>query len=244
MAPNKQLLEAWQNGVAFRHAWWALADERTKKRFLELRRSGDGSHGGLQRSLEIDIVDRLEAGQLKAIGIEDGRDPRPVFIASYYFSKVAEIDWDMDTVEAFGKKFYEVRVRHDRKPREALTNSEALDLRLLPSEPADEKLPIEPTVQAGPQSPNEPPSGGSAPAVRPKMGRPLLVGKVREVVRELIDRDEFAHLTKGGIERLVFHKARERFPTSFPTKNRPSKNTINKALRLEEWPPPPKKSNA
>ena len=51
------------------------------------------------------------------------------------------------------------------------------------------------------------------------MGRPLLVGKVREVVRELIDRGEFANLTKGGIERLVFHKAKERFPTSFPTKN-------------------------
>jgi hypothetical protein len=239
MEPNKRLLEAWQNGVAFRHAWWALADERTKKRFLELRRGGDGSDGALQRSLEIDIVDRLEAGQLKAIGIEGGSDPRPVFIASYYFSKAAEIDWDMDTVEAFGKKFYEVRVQDDRKPREVLTNSEPLDLRLLPSEPADEALPNEPAAQREPQSPNEPPSTGPALADRPKLGRPLLVGKVREVVRELIDRGEFANLTKVGIERLVFNKARGRFPTSFPTKDRPSKNTINKALRLEGWPPPP-----
>ena len=241
MEPNKRPLEAWQNGVAFRHAWWVLADEQTKKRFLDLRRGGDGFHAGLQRSLEIDIVDRLEAGQLKAIGIEGGSDPRPVFIASYYFSKAAEIDWDMDTVEAFGKKFHEVRVQDDRKPREVLTNSESLDLRLLPSEPANEKLPIEPAAQGEPQSPDELPSSGPALADRPKMGRPLLVGKVREVVRELIDRGEFANLTKGGIERLVFHKARERFPTSFPTKDRPSKNTINKALRLEGWPPPPTK---
>ncbi len=69
------------------------------------------------------------------------------------------------------------------------------------------------------------------------MGRPALVPKIREVIRELMALDEFANLTQGEIERLVLRKARERFPTSFPKPNRPAKNTINKALGLEGWPP-------
>jgi type I restriction enzyme M protein len=120
MESNKQLLEAWQNGVQLGHAWWAFADADNKKRFRELQREGTGSHLGLQRSLEIDLVARVSAGELQAIGIEGGSDPRPVSIPQYYFSKRAEIDWDEETIAAFGKKFHEVRVEDEDRMQAAL----------------------------------------------------------------------------------------------------------------------------
>jgi hypothetical protein len=85
-------------------------------------------------------------------------------------------------------------------------------------------------------APTEPSPSGERP-----MGRPPLVPKVREVIRELMGRHEFTGLDKWEIERLIRRKARERFPTSFPKPDRPTKNTINKAPRLEGWPPPPAK---
>ena len=265
MERNKRLFAAWQDGVVLGHAWWAFAEKRNKKTFRELQRRGE--HLGLRRSLEIDLIARLYAGELQAIGIEGGSDAGPIHIPQYYFSRTAEVDWDKETVTAIGKKFYEITVQGEREPGdEASSVSGRLDPRLiegriepvpdiLPSEP---KPSIEPPNQGERQSPDEtlpnelsdkppnererkaaeetPPSDRAQPH-KPLMGRPPLVPNIRAVVRELIARNEFANLTKGEIERLILRKARERFPTSFPKPDRPSKNSINKALRMEGWPP-------
>jgi hypothetical protein len=268
MEPDKQPLEAWENSIALGDAWWAFADADNKKRFRELQREGTGSHLGLQRSLEIDLVARVSAGELQAIGIEGGSDPSPAFIPQYYFSKRAEIDWDEETIAAFGKKFHEVRLQGPREPQDTvLAEPEIVDPWRIRGEwesadeppgepdPADESL-----VQEGRQSPGETPPYDLAPSHEPlvqrdqgkpllseptlsekrKIGRPPLVPMVREVIRELMGRNEFAGLAKWEIERLIRRKARERFPTWFPKQDRPTKNTINKALRLEGWPPLPK----
>jgi hypothetical protein len=250
MEPDKQLLEAWDNGVALGDAWWAFADADNKKRFRELQRERTGSHLGLQRSLEIDLVARVSAGELQAIGIEGGSDPRLVSIPQYYFSKRAEIDWDEETIAAFGKKFHEVRVQGPREPQDTvLTEPEIVDPRLIRGEceSADEPLQSEPEpsnepiVQEGPQSPDRTPPVAPALSDKPRMGRPPLVPMVREVIRELMDCDAFTGLDKWEIERVIRRKARERFPTSFPKPDRPTRNTINKALGLEGWPHPPTK---
>ena len=264
MKKNERLLAAWQDGVRLGVAWWAFADARNKKRFRELQRKGE--HLGLQRSLEIDLAARLDAGELGAMGIEVGSDAGPIPIRQYYFSRTAEIDWDKDTVEALGKKFYEITVQGEREPVDlVLSEPMRLDPRLIqgrwdqiPEAPSEPKPSNEPPIQEKRRSPDEtlpnelsdkppherqrkaaeetPPSD-RAPPHKPLMGRPPLVPKIRAVVRELIARNEFANLTKGEIERLILRKAREHFPTSFPKPDRPSKNSINKALRMEGWPP-------
>jgi hypothetical protein len=193
MEPDKQLLEAWENGVQLGHAWWAFADADNKKRFRDLQREGTGSHLGLQRSLEIDLVARLSAGELQAIGIEGGSDPRPVSIPQYYFSKRAEIDWDEETIAAFGKKFHEVRVQGPREPQDTmLTEPEIVDPRLIRGEweSADEPLQSEPEpsnepiVHEGPQSLDRMPPVAPALPDKRRMGRPPLVPIQRSDVED------------------------------------------------------------
>jgi hypothetical protein len=48
------------------------------------------------------------------------------------------------------------------------------------------------------------------------MGRPPLLPKIREVVRELIDRNQFTSLNKKEIENIIRREAKQRFPASFP----------------------------
>ena len=116
MAPNKRFLAAWEDGVTLGSAWWVFADEWNKKRFRDRQLDGHGSHLAIQRGLEIDLIARLEDGQLKAYGIEEGSDVGPVLIAGYYFSKTCKIDYQDDTVTGLGKKFYEVRIQRQREP--------------------------------------------------------------------------------------------------------------------------------
>ncbi len=251
MEQNKRLLAAWQNGVVLGHAWWAFADKRNKKTFRELQRRGE--HLGLQRSLEIDLIARLFAGELQAIGIEDGSDAGPIHIPQYYFSRTAEIDWDKETVTAIGKKFHEITIQRERGPADkVLGEPMPLDprLNLDPREieralgladdsPSSEPAPSnEPPIPGEQESTKETPLGAQAPSRKPKMGRPLLLPKVREIVRELIDHNDFANLMKIEIETLIRSKVKERFPEFFPKPGHPSKNTINKALVMEGWPPP------
>jgi hypothetical protein len=91
------------------------------------------------------------------------------------------------------------------------------------------------------ESAHETPPSDQAPPHKPRMGRPPLVPKICEVVRELIDRNEFTNLSKKEIETLIRRRAKERFPTSFPKPGQPSKNKINQSLSLEGWPPVPPK---
>ena len=109
MERNKRLLAAWQNGVVLGHAWRAVAEKGTRRLFGTC--NAEGRHLGLRRSLEIDLIARLFAGELQAIGIEGGSDAGPIHIPQYYFSRTAEIDWDKETVTAIGKKFHEITVQ-------------------------------------------------------------------------------------------------------------------------------------
>lgn len=200
MKQNKQLFEAWQNGVQLGHAWWAFAGARNKNRFRELQREGE--HVGLQRSLEIELAARISAGELKAIGIEDGSDAGPVFIPQYYFSKTVIIDWDKDIVTALSRKFYEVRVHDERKPSaEAMTEPELIDPRTIEGlrEPVPETLPSEPGVSNEPliqgdrQSDETPPSEpvperhDEAPS-RQKVGRPSKGPEIEQAIELLLGR--------------------------------------------------------
>ena len=124
MAPNKQLLAAWEDGVQLGIAWWVFADNENKKRFRERHNEGRHVRLQLQYTLEVDLIARLEAGRLQAYGIEEGSDTGPIWIAKYYFSKTAKFDYIRDTVAALGKKFYEVRVQGEREPTEETPPSE------------------------------------------------------------------------------------------------------------------------
>jgi hypothetical protein len=155
MEPDKQLLKAWQKGVALGHAWWAFADTENKKRFRELQRKGGGSHLGLQRSLEIDLAARISASELKALGIEHGSDAGPIFIPQYYFSKTAEIDWDKEIVAALGKKFYEVRIHEESKLTEIDEPVESGPLDPQPTQ--GERGPLTETFPSDPAPSTKPP---------------------------------------------------------------------------------------
>jgi hypothetical protein len=98
-----------------------------------------------------------------------------------------------------------------------------------PSETADQEQeePRQKTLSTGPASLNG-----------PKMGRPPSLPKIREVVRELINGNEFDTLSKKEIVNLIRRKANLRFPSSFPKSTQPSINKINEALKAERWPPP------
>jgi hypothetical protein len=250
MKPNRRLLEAWQNGVRLRDAWWTFAESPKKQLFLEME--SEGLHLELERSLKQDLTDRLYAGEFYAIGVESEGGGGPVYIPEYYFLKTAEIDWDKGTVAALDKEFYHVAVEGKREPADqTLTGPALVDPRLtqthLELEPEDETLPSEPVPsseslnQGERQSRDEASPSEPAPSRKRPTGRPPLVPMVREVIRELVSNDAFAGLDKWEIERRIRRKARERFPTFFPKPDRPTKNTINKALRLVGWPAPPMK---
>jgi hypothetical protein len=247
MKPNKRLLKAWENAIALGNAWLVFAYAKNRKRYHELQREGE--HHGLQSHMERELIWRICDGEFQAFGIEHGSDAGPIPIPKYYFSKTVVVDWDRETVEAFGKKFHEVRVQGERErepadearlsgpltiidPYEITAQRERERLR---ETPPDEPEPShEPPIQAELETTSETPPSEPAPSHKPRMGRPPLIPWVREVVRELIDRNEFADLTKAEIDRLVLGKARERFSALFPKPNRPSKNTISKALSLDE----------
>jgi hypothetical protein len=241
MEQSKSLFERWENGVGLGRAWWAFASAENRKRIRELQRKGE--HLGLQLSLEDDLIARISAGELQAFGFEGGSNAGPVLIPQRYFWRKEEIDWDKEIVAAIGKKFHEVRVQGERElTGEWTTEPEPIDPWLIRKEPgsSDATLPSEPAPSNDPPARRETESAGEAPH-KPLMGRPPLVPMVCEVIRELMSRDAFTGLAKWEIERLIRRKARERFPTSFPKPDRPTKNTINKALSLAGWPPPPTK---
>ncbi len=124
MKPKKQLLEAWEAADALGNAWLVYAYPRNKQRFHELHR--EGKHHGLQSHMERELIWRICDGEFQAFGIEHGSDAGPIPIPKYYFTKTAEVDWDRETVEAFGEKFYEVRVQgeREREPAEEAPPSE------------------------------------------------------------------------------------------------------------------------
>jgi hypothetical protein len=227
MKSNRRLLKAWQSGVRLRDAWWTFAEPRQKQLFLELK--SEGLHLELERSLKQDLTDRLYASQLFAIGVESEGGGGPVYIPECYFLKTAKIDWDKDTVSALYKEFFHVTVEGEREPAdEALTGPALVD-----------PLPIQSQLEL--ESVAGSLSGESAPSRKRPTGRPPLVPKVREVVGDLMSNAAFNGLAQWEIERLIRREARERFPTWFPKPDRPTRNTINKALRLEGWPTLPTK---
>jgi hypothetical protein len=106
------LIEAWQNGVPLRHAWYPFAEASEQQLFLELE--SEGLHLEFVQSLKDKLIDGLYAGQFRAIGVENESGGGPIYIANYYFLKTAKIDWDKSTVAALGKQFHHVTVRSER----------------------------------------------------------------------------------------------------------------------------------
>jgi len=260
MEPDKQLLEAWENAVALGNAWLVFAYAKNKKRFHELRRKGE--HHGLQSHMERELIWRICDGDFQAFGIEHGSDAGPIPIPKYYFSKTVVVDWDRETVEAFGKKFHEVRVQGEREqeppdetqptelepspyiidPREMTAQWERQSLDEPPlTVPRTSREPDEITDQGERGPLHEILPGEPAPSVKPQMGRPPLLPKIREVVRELIDRNEFENLMKKEMVALIRSRAKKLFPVLFPKPTQPSLNKINEALKAERWPPQPEK---
>jgi hypothetical protein len=251
MAPDKQLLEAWESGVALGDAWLAFADPENRKRYFKARR--EGSPSSVRISLEIDLVARLSDGELQAIGIEDGSDPTPVFIPRYFFSRSAEVSVDGDTVAAFGKKFHEVRVQGERarEPADQARLSEPppiIDPREITAQWARERLspPSVPktsdeqdeiTGQWKRELLQETPPSEQAPSIKPRMGRKPLVPILSKIVRELIDERKLAGKSKKEITELVRERAHERLKNDFYGANSPSKPTIYAALLKAGWPP-------
>jgi len=255
-------MEVWKSGVPLGSAWWVFADDRNRKRFRELQKSE--SHLGFQNYLEIEIKFRLADGELQAIGIEEGSDVGPILIPEYFFSKTSEVDWYKETVTALGKKFYEVRVRDDpvlreppEPPDEPLANeldsaSRVVDPREISAQRARDRLTRNsPTTletfneqdgitdQDGRQLAFETLPSGADPSVKPRMGRPPSLPRLREVVRPLINGSELNSLSKKEIVTLIRSRARARFPALFPRPSQPSTNKINEALAAEGWPPTP-----
>jgi hypothetical protein len=259
---DKGLLEVWKSGVPLGSAWWVFADDRNKERFRELQESE--THLGFQNYLEIEIKFRLADGELQAIGIEEGSDVGPILIPEYFFSKTSEVDWYKETVTALGKKFYEVRIREDLDPPEPPDEpspseldraSWVVDRREISSQRArltgnspttletfSEQDEI--TNQGERQLPVETLPSELEPSVKPRMGRPPSLPRLREVVRPLINGSELNNLSKKEIVTLIRSRARSRFPALFPKLSQPSINKINEALEAEGWPPPPTRENS
>jgi hypothetical protein len=204
MKPSKQLLEAWKNAVALGNAWLVFAYARSEKRFRELQR--DGEHLGLQTHMEHELLWRICDGEFQAFGIEDGSDAGPILIPKYYFSKTVEVDWDRETVEAFGKKFHEVRVqgKREREPADEARLSGPLPVidayeitaqrerERLHETPPDEPEPShEPPIQAELESTNEtlPSTDRLEEAPSPlKVGRPSKGPEIEQAIELLLGR--------------------------------------------------------
>jgi hypothetical protein len=180
----------------------------------------------------------ISSGELHAVGFEGGIDTGPTLIPRRYFWKPEEIDWDKETVTSLGKKFYHVTIEGKREPEKAWTMApEPVDLALIHMkfDPIDETPPSE-----RPPSNNTPDHGvghfghSDAETQKPRIGRPPVLPMVRAVVRELIVRNSFRKLSKKQIEAQVRDEAQKRFPDLFRGSGQPAKNTINKALNLED----------
>jgi hypothetical protein len=260
MKPDKQLHEAWENAVALSDAWLVFAYAKNKKRFHELHL--DDNHLGLRSHMEQELIWRIADGEFQAFGVEHGGDTGPIHIPKYYFSKNPEVDWDQETVEAFGKKFHVVRVQGEREGEPAAETQPSeeplvIDLRKISTRRARERL-CEPPPSAPDTSgqsheikdqddgdppdtplPNEPPS-----SIKPRMGRPPLTRHIREVVGELVNGNAFDNLSKKEIVTLIRGRARIRFPALFPRPSQPSINKINEALAAEGWPPTPARGSS
>ena len=175
-----------------------------------------------------------------AFVFEGGSDAGPAVIPQRYFWRTEEIDWDSETITSLGKKFYHVRVQGEREPEDEWTMApEPIDLIHRELELADETLPG--LSERSSILAQTKPETADGERHKPRMGRPPPLPEVRKVVRDLIDRHAFANLSKKQMETLIRSVAKERSPASFPKSEQPSKNTINKALILEGWPPPPLK---
>jgi hypothetical protein len=204
MKPDKQLIEAWEGATALGNAWLVFGYAKNRKRYFELRR--EGGHHGLQGHMEHELIWRISDGEFQAFGIEHGSDAGPIPIPKYYFTKTAEVDWDRETVEAFGKKFYEVRVQgeREREPAEEAPESELEEIVIIDPceisapwqrERSDETLPIEPepsdvrpTKEEQRESRNEmlpPKPTPSAPNAR---GRPSKVPEIEQAIELLMKR--------------------------------------------------------
>jgi hypothetical protein len=207
MAPDKQLLEAWENAVALGNAWLVFAYAKNRKRYRELQREGE--HHGLQSHMERELVWRICDGDFQAFGIEHGSDAGPIPIPKYYFSKSVAVDWNRETIEAFGKKFHEVRVQGEREqepadearlsaapltmdPREISAQRGRELLRKTPSDGPESyhELPN----QAEPESTNETPLSESAtdglkeaPSPSKVRGRPSKAPEIERAIDILLD---------------------------------------------------------
>ena len=193
-------------------------------------------------SLEEDLVARISAGELQAMGFEGGSDAGPTLIPQRYFWKTEEIDWDKETVTAIGKKFYYVTVQGEREPEDEWTAAtEPVDLALIQARfnSTDETPPSQSrsSDDRSDQSLEQAEVGRlTAEPEKPRMGRPSVLPVVRRVIRELVDRNSFSRLSKKQIEAQVRDEAQKSFPDLFRSSGQPAKNTINKALKLEGWP--------
>src|SRR5271166_2301476 len=192
MEPDKQPLEAWKRGVPLGYAWLVFANKRNALRYREA--SLDGSHSSIQISLEIDLLARLEYGDLQAIGIEGGSDRRAVFIPPYYFSRAAEINWERGTVADFGKKFHQVRIEG---PGMAVDEPSAEPVFVDPrpvrgeresAEAREPERPKNPGVQPEPQSPEDALPSEPAPEKHEEAGRPSKGPEIERAIEILVGR--------------------------------------------------------
>jgi hypothetical protein len=260
MKADKHLLKAWENAVALSEAWLVFAYAKNKKRFHELQL--DDNHLGLRSHMEQELIWRIADGEFQAFGVEHGGDTGPIHIPEYYFSRNPDVDWDRETVEAFGKKFHLVRVRGEREQEpvdETQPSEEPLVIHLseISAQRARERLreppPSAPDTSSQPHEiadqdegdppdtllPSEPPT-----SIKPRMGRPPLTRHIREVVGELVNGNAFDNLSKKEIVTLIRSRARARFPALFPKPSQPSLNKINEALTAEGWPPTPARGSS
>jgi hypothetical protein len=161
------LLAASQDGVPLADAWLILAGEPKKQSYFV--HESEGLHLELRHSLKEDLVDRLYAGQLRAIGVENASRGGPDYIPKYYFLKTAEMDWDKSIVAALGKEFHHVTVCSEGDQAHKVFAVTGL---------ADPLL-IQPQLEPVPQAP---PTDGS-PA---KPGRPSKADEIEQAIDILL----------------------------------------------------------
>jgi hypothetical protein len=109
MKPDKQLLEAWRNGVRLRDAWWQFADPQTQKDFVSLK--SEEIHFESEHNLKAELIERLYSGELRAIGFESKTGKQPSYIAANHFLSAAEIGWEKDTVTSLGEEYFDIVVQ-------------------------------------------------------------------------------------------------------------------------------------
>jgi hypothetical protein len=70
MDHDEKLFEAWESGVALGDAWWAFADNESKKLFHDRQVEGRSFHLEIQYTLEVDLIARLKEGSSKHMGLK------------------------------------------------------------------------------------------------------------------------------------------------------------------------------